>query len=202
MRKLHQHADRHQSAEEFDDDFDEVEDFLSPNTRAVFDDVGEQILPSDAILIEQELGTALTHERAGARITHYFAECDLGYKPISADSFKLRVRGSRHPWFGSFAGVVHIIEQIGTHESVHTYRISGVLRYRLSIMYTAVVAIGVFVLLYVLHPGFWPTAVFYFLLVGGLIAAGYALGKSERDEVQKRVEESFLRLRSTFSNRA
>jgi hypothetical protein len=140
-----------------------------------------------------------------SRVNSHFKESDLGYRPVSGDTFKLRVKSSRYPWFGAFSGRVHIVEEFGHHPGAHPtvrfYQLTGILRFRLSILYVTTVALFFLLLLGWLSQGFFQTAVFFFFGVGAAVAAGYALGRGQRDETIDRIEESLLRLRSTIMNR-
>lgn len=204
------HGDKHFSPDEFDDELEDLEQLLPDEAQQyvpLLEDVSEQVLPGDAIDIDTLVGVPLPRSSFVSRVHHHFADDDLGYKPLrrSTDSFKLRVRSARYPWFGAFSGRVHVVEDFGhhpgAHPSVRFYRLTGLLRFRVSVLYAATVALAFFLFLLWTSPGFAATVVFFFLGVGSCIAAGYAMGRGQRDEALDRVEESILRLRSTVMNR-
>jgi len=214
MRRRHRREDKHFSSDEFDDEFDDIEELLPDEARPlihemrpVIDDVAEHVLPSGAITIDTEIGTMLPRGAFVSRVNRHFADDDLGYKPLRGphDTFKLRVKSARYPWFGAFTGRVHIIEDFGHHAGAHPsirfYTVTGLLRFRLSVLYCSAVIIGFFLLLWWLSQGFFMTVVFFFFGVGACIGAGYIIGREQRDEVLDRVEESLLRLRATIMNR-
>ena len=193
------------SPDEFDDELEDIEEFLPDDARPFIEEVAEQIVPSDAINIDNEIGAAIPRAAFVSRVNSHFAESGFGYKPVSGDTFKLRVKSSRYPLFGAFSGRIHIIEEFGHHPTAHPtvrfYQLTGVLRFRLSVLYVTTVSLVFLMLLWWLSPGFLQTVVFFFFGVGASVAAGYTLGRGQRDEVIDRIEESFLRLRTTIMNR-
>lgn len=211
FRPPRRYGDKHFSPDEFDDELEDLEGMLPDEAQQEFvpfiEDVSESVLPSDAIDIDTLVGVPLPRSAFVSRVHRHFADDDLGYKPLrrSTDSFKLRVRSARYPWFGKFTGKVHVVEDFGhhpgAHPSVRFYRLTGLLRFRLSVVYVSAVALAFFFFLLWTSPGFLPTVVFFFLGVGACIGAGYALGRGQRDEALDRVEESVLRLRTTIMNR-
>lgn len=206
--RRYRREDKHFSPDEFDDELEDIENLLPDEARSyvepLVEEVSERVLPSGVINIDYEIGGAVPRSAFIIRTNSHFAESDLGYKPVSGDTFKLRVKSSRYPWFGAFTGRVHIVEEFGhrsAHPSIRFYQLTGMLRFRMSILYILGVALFFFFALWWLSPGFLQTVTFFFFGVGACILAGYTIGREQRDEVLDRVEESLLRLRSTIMNR-
>ena len=204
QQRRHPRKNKQYSPDEFDDELEDIEEFLPDDARPFIEEVAEQIIPSDSINIDNEIGAAIPRAAFVSRVNSHFAQSDFGYKHVSGDTLKLRVKSSRYPLFGAFSGRMHIVEEFGhrnAHPSIRFYQLTGMLRFRISLLYVTSVALLFFLMLWWLSPGFLQTIVFFFFGVGASVAAGYTLGRGQRDEVIDRIEESFLRLRTTIMNR-
>lgn len=157
----------------------------------------ERLIEPGMIDISQVLGTRLASHHVIARVNHHFRESDLGYKPVSADTFKLRIRSRKYPLFGAFAGRVHIIADA---QAPGRYKIEGLLRFRLSVLWFLAVLAFFFLLTVFTHAGLWLGAFIEALGAGIAIYTSYQLGRAEAREVDERVHASFLRLRTTIQN--
>jgi hypothetical protein len=187
--------------DEFDDELEDIEEFIPPSARPVVEEINRHVLPSDAIVIEKDIGTRLPHRTALLLFERHFDHSDLGSRSVSEGTVKLRVKPSRYPWFGAWTGYLHLVEDLAARRGeMRIYTVSGGLRYRVSVLYVTFIVLLVFVLLWWFSPGFWLVVTYFVLLVGVLVGSGYGVGRGEREEIVDRIEESMLRLRGTLQN--
>ena len=161
----------------------------------------EQVLQPGMINVSQQLGCTLPLPIAVARINHFFEQRDLGYRKVSGDTFKLRVRPRRFPVFGMFVGYIHVYEKLG-HQTGHrhVYEIEGLLQYRVSLLWFLSVCSLFFLISILLNTGLWQGAFFIALGAGSVIFWTYMLGRRERDDVDERLHAAMLELRATIQN--
>ena len=159
-------------------------------------EVIDTMLPHGVIDISYEVGARVPLREIERRTAHYFDHADLGYKQITEDTFKLKVRSPKYPVFGSFAGTVHIYEDV----QERVFRFEGYLQYRVSVLWFVGVLAFFFLLVYMIHPPFWQGVFFEAVASGLCLFWTYKLGQSDRDAVAEHVEGSFLRLRSSIQN--
>ncbi len=206
---------KHQVTE--DDDFDDeagldaLEDTI-PQLRSTVErakpfitPVINEVLPPGIIDIHQEVGCLLPREQSYPRIHHHFLESDLGYRRLTNDTGKFRIRTRTYPWFGAFTGKITIRENIepvpGAHASYRRIDIDGYLRYRPSALLIGFVALALLLLILWTQPGLVPSIVLLTLGITITTILTYRLGRDENEEVEDRLAESFMRLRSTIHNR-
>jgi hypothetical protein len=215
-RRRHPHtrsSERFDDSDEFDDEvgLDEIERAMPQLREAIqsakpfIDPVVNEVLPPGIIDIQQEVGCLLSRAEATKRIHHHFRDADMGYRPLGEESFKLRIRPRAHPYYGAFTGTVHVRENIdlvaGAPSAYRRFDVSGYLRYRPSILWVSVVCVFFLALLWWLAPSARVGFALFLIGAGATIMITYRLGRSERDAVDTRIAESFLRLRATIHNR-
>lgn len=124
-----------------------------------------------------------------SRVNRHFEHSDLGYRYESGDTFRLKVRPTAYPVFGSFVGKVHIIERQSRERSV---MLEGLLEYRMSALWFFAVVGFFFLLIYVLKPGLWTGAFFEAFGTGLTLFFSYRAARNERDKVAEHIEASFI----------
>ncbi len=161
----------------------------------------EPVLARGVVNISDEVAASMPLRSAVVRINHHFQQSDLGYKPVSGDTFKLKVRGRTYPVFGSFSGLVHVFERID--EGVpgrRVYAIEGLLQFRLSVLWFLAVFSFFFLIVHFSNAGLWPGVLFTTLGTAVAVLCSYHAGRGQQDEVDERVHASLLRLRTTIQN--
>lgn len=161
----------------------------------------DSVLDRGAINVSHEIGSALPLREFLRRTQHSFQHEDLGYRYVSADTFKLKVRSRKYPLFGSFSGSVHLYEKLPKlHPNYSTYAMEGLLEYRMSFLWFISVASFFFLLANVFKPGLFFGALLEAVGTGLVVYSTYQLGRKERKEVADRLDAAVLRLRATQHN--
>jgi hypothetical protein len=161
----------------------------------------DPVLERGVISISHEVGTYLAPREFIKRLNHHFRQDDLGYRFVNGDTIRLKVRSRKYPLFGVFAGNIHAYEKLPKASSNYsTYAVEGLLEYRLSFLWFISVASFFFLLVYIFKPGLLWGSLLQAVGTGAVVYATYKMGLGERREVGDRVENSFLRLRTTLHN--
>jgi hypothetical protein len=159
----------------------------------------DEVLDPGKIDISHEIATFLPLSQVLERTHTHFRHTDLRYRKLSKDTFLLRARSRKYPLFGSFVGQVHVFEKLPARQP-RDYKIEGLLEYRVSLLWLIAVLSFFFLLAYVLRLDFWFSVALEAFGTGLVIYTTHRLGRDERDEVEERVEASFLGLRATLQN--
>jgi hypothetical protein len=156
------------------------------------------ILCKGAIDISYPINSNLPLPVVAGRAAHHFQHSDLGYKYVSGDTFKLKVRGRKYPVFGSFTGQVHVLQKFEGNS--RSYTLEGLLEYRMSVLWFLGVLSFFFLLMYLVKPGLWIGALFEAVGSGLVLYSTYNLGRDQRDEVAEHVDASCRFLVNTIEN--
>jgi len=158
----------------------------------------EPMLGKGAINISYELQTSIPDSSVNKRVNHHFSHSDIGYKPITDDTFKLKARSRKYPVFGAFVGRVHVLQHFEGNRRF--YRLEGLLEYRMSVLWFFAVLGFFFLLMYFSKAGLWEGALFEAISSGLTLFWTYNLGRNERDSVEEHVTASCVFLQTTIEN--